>query len=51
MKQYKFKFYLNNTLSSTQIFKADSQERAFDLAMGFLNDYGLDDWELVLQFK
>jgi hypothetical protein len=51
MKQYTFKFYYKNKLSSTKIFKAKSEEKDFDLAMGFMNDYGLDDWELVIQFK
>ena len=51
MKNFTFKFHKKHVHCSTEDFKADNEERAFDLADKYMVDNGFDEWELVIKAK
>jgi hypothetical protein len=51
MKRYTFKFHKKKIYCSTEDFKTDSEEKAFDLATEYMVKNGFDEWELVIGSK
>jgi len=51
MKTYLFKFYHKGKYCSTETFKEESEELAYDKATEYLKEHGFDEWEHVVKSK